>query len=266
MNAAPVLKFPGAKWRLANWIVAHMPDHSIYCEPFFGSGAVFFSKQAAKVEVLNDLDSRIINLFRVVRERPGELAAAIEMTPWAREEYELSYEVHDENLEDARRFLVRSWQAHGFKSGESSGWRRDLSGRRGSSCVSDWSILPGRILAATRRLKQAHVENKPAVEVISRLQSYPDALLYVDPPYLLEAGSGHYRHSLGPEGHAELLEALREHSGPVLVSGYHHSLYDELLGDWQCVTTQARAEKGRLREEVLWVNPVATEALEGRLF
>lgn len=40
----PVLKYPGSKWRLAEWIVSLMPPHKSYLEPFFGSGAVFFKK------------------------------------------------------------------------------------------------------------------------------------------------------------------------------------------------------------------------------
>lgn len=42
MNA--VLKYPGAKWRISEWIISHFPEHKVYCEPFFGSGAVFFNK------------------------------------------------------------------------------------------------------------------------------------------------------------------------------------------------------------------------------
>jgi len=40
----PILKYPGAKWNLANWIIQQMPPHKVYLEPFFGSGAVFFNK------------------------------------------------------------------------------------------------------------------------------------------------------------------------------------------------------------------------------
>lgn len=73
----PVLKYPGSKWRLADWIVSLMPPHKSYLEPFFGSGAVFFKKSPSRIETINDLDGEIINLFRCIREQPEELMRAV---------------------------------------------------------------------------------------------------------------------------------------------------------------------------------------------
>ena len=75
MNIALVLRWPGSKWTLAQWIIDQMPPHVHYLEPFFGSGAVFFCKQPSKFETINDLDSDVTNLFRVIRTRKDELAA-----------------------------------------------------------------------------------------------------------------------------------------------------------------------------------------------
>ena len=58
-----LLRYPGAKWRLADWIVKHMPAHKIYLEPFFGSGAVFFNKHPCNTEIINDLDGDVVNLL-----------------------------------------------------------------------------------------------------------------------------------------------------------------------------------------------------------
>lgn len=98
-GAEPILRYPGSKWRLAHWIAASLPKHTSYLEPFFGSGAVFFTKTPSHVETLNDLDGQVVNLFRQVRERSQELAALVEMTPRARPEYERS----DEPTDDGRR-------------------------------------------------------------------------------------------------------------------------------------------------------------------
>lgn len=77
----PMLRYPGGKTRLAPWIVSHFPPHQTFVEPFAGSAAVLFAKPRSKVEVLNDLDDRVTTLFRVVRERPDELAHAVALTP-----------------------------------------------------------------------------------------------------------------------------------------------------------------------------------------
>lgn len=137
----PVLKYPGAKWSIAKWILGFIPEHDVYLEPFFGSGAVFFNKRPARIETINDIGSDVVNLFRVIRTKTDELAALIEMTPWARDEYLESYYKTGDELEDARRFLVRCWQAYGTRTGGGTGWRSDVHGRK------QRDGFPGRIVA-----------------------------------------------------------------------------------------------------------------------
>lgn len=266
---APALKYPGAKWRLSDWIISHLPPHDAYVEPFFGSGAVFFRKARVRVETINDLDDRVVNLFRVLRDSPDELERAVRLTPYSRTEYEASYERADDPLEDARRFLVRCWQAHATKVGSTSGWRFELSDVRGQPACGDWLTCAQRIDATAERLRGVYVENRPAERVIAAYAANAGAsrtLIYVDPPYLLTSSPRYYRHNMTLEEHGALLELLGEHPGPALVSGYPHPLYDDLLRDWRRAEASSQAEKGRSRTEVLWINPVAAEALEGRLF
>ena len=52
----PILRWPGAKWRIAPWITSLFPRHEVYCEPFFGSGAIFFTKTPSGTETINDID------------------------------------------------------------------------------------------------------------------------------------------------------------------------------------------------------------------
>jgi len=125
-----VLKYPGSKWNLADWIISHMPEHTSYLEPYFGSGAVFFRKHPVKSETINDINDDVINLFQVLREHGEQLISLVELTPWARREYEESYIKTGDPVEDARRFLVRCWQAYGTKLNRNTGWRNDNPGFR----------------------------------------------------------------------------------------------------------------------------------------
>ena len=260
----PVLKYPGAKWNLAQWIISFFPPHTTYLEPFFGSGAVFFNKPPSKVETINDIDGNVVNLFRVIRERPDELAALIEMTPWARDEYYLSYEKTGDELEDARRFLVRCWQAFGSITGRRSGWKSDVNVHRGY--ISQWGRLPKIVTTISRRLLSVQVENAAATNIISRYNA-KDVLIYADPPYLSETRSDNlYAHEMTDTDHVELLDALDAHPGPVILSGYACDLYDNRLKHWHRETKTAQAEKGQSRTEVLWINPVAAKNVQGRLF
>lgn len=270
MNA---LKYPGSKWNLAKWIISYMPTHSTYLEPYFGSGAVFFTKKPAKFETINDLDGDVVNLFRVIRERKEELAEAVMWTPWARKEYEdvlpVSGGVAKETfrhtgdpLEDARRFLVRMHMGFGAKSSDRTGWRNNITGKgRGSSAPRVWSGIPEKIFWAAERLKMAQIECQPALQLIERYRK-PEVLIYADPPYPLKTRANRqYAKEMTEADHIELLDVLDKHPGTVLLSGYACKLYDERLKHWARRTTRAIAEMGQEREEVLWLNPVAAETV-----
>lgn len=86
-----ILKYPGSKWRIAQWIISHFPKHHSYLEPFFGSGAVFFNKKPSNIETINDLDLNVVNLFRCIRENPVKLSKIVEATPYSRYEYDQAY-------------------------------------------------------------------------------------------------------------------------------------------------------------------------------
>ena len=103
-----ILKYPGAKNRMAKWIVEHIPKHKVYCEPFFGSGAVLFNKEPCYNEIVNDIDDDVYNFFKVLRTEPGKLAEAIKLTPYCRTEYESAYQsTTTDDIEQARLFAIK---------------------------------------------------------------------------------------------------------------------------------------------------------------
>lgn len=259
----PILRFPGAKWQIAAWVVAHLPPHTRYCEPFFGSGAVFFHKPTAAHEVLVDVDADVVNLFTLLRDRPADLIRAIDLTPWSRHEFDQAREATDDPIERARRFAVRCWQSYGNAGAQrNNGWRHTGERLPLNNTTTVWRQLPARLAAVVDRLKHAHIECRPAVEVITRLQS-PDVLLYCDPPYLrsTRGGARYYRHELTDADHVALLQVLQAHPGPVVLSGYHAPLYATHLADWSTVERLALVEHGQARCEVLWLNRCAVERL-----
>lgn len=146
-------------------------------------GAVFFAKKRSLFETINDLDGDVVNLFKVLRERRHELAEMVRYTPWARKEYtgilpesctEGTFIRTGDELEDARRFLVRMHMGFGSKTSDRAGWRNEPSGKgRNSSLPRLWKNLPARMLAAAERLMNAQIECMPAVQLIKRYR-YPD--------------------------------------------------------------------------------------------
>lgn len=266
-----VAKVPGAKWRLVDWYLAHLPARRVYIEPFFGSGAVLFNKPRSPTEIVSDIDGRVVALFRVLRDRPADLIRAMELTPWAREEWEACRRAEDveDDVEKARRFLVESWQSHGLRSLSRSGWRYDGSSGRGGggrSVAREWSDLPERISAATKRLQGVHIESRPALDILRRFDG-PEVVAFVDSPYPKKTVHGErdrlYRHEmLEPEEHRELLSALVPRIGPTLACSYRNDIYDAaLLGaGWTVLEAHALAEHGNERVEALYLNPAAVAA------
>lgn len=256
-----VLKYPGSKWSTAGWIISNFPsgyEKMTYLEPFFGSGAVFFNKKRSLVETINDLDGNVVNLFKQIRDNPEALARAVEYTPWAREEYSLSYEKTGDDLEDARRFLVRMWQAIGAKSSDITGWRSNIKSINGN--VTQWStVLPKNIVCFSDRLKHSNnrlvqIENQPATKLIQRY-ARKNVFIYADPPYVLSTRSKRiYACEMKDADHIELLQLLLRHPGSVMISGYMNDIYADMLKAWETQTRIANCESGLKREEVIWMN------------
>jgi DNA adenine methylase len=273
----PVLRYHGGKWRLAPWIIGFFPPHRLYTEAYGGAASVLMRKPRCYAEVYNDLDGEIVNLFRVLRSRAEELVRMVELTPFSRADFHESFEPAVDELERARRTLVRSFMGFGGnltrpnrdQSPQRTGFRTYSQKERGSIPAQDWRNYPAALAAIIDRLRGVIVESRPAQEVIE-IHDAPDALHYVDPPYVhstrgFDAGGTHraYRHEMNDEDHAALAKLLREVKGMVAVSGYPCPLYDdELYPDWERFERGHLADGARPRTEVLWLNAACSAALE----
>lgn len=266
----PVVRYHGGKWKLAPWILAHLPPHRVYVEPFGGGASVLLRKARSYGEVYNDRCGEIVNLFRVLRdsEQAAELERLLRLTPFARDEFNESYEPVEDPVEQARRTVVRSYMGFGSAaaSGHQTGFRAN-SNRSGTTPAHDWANYPDRLNAFTARLRGVVIENKDA-EAVMRQHDSAETLHYVDPPYPLATRTlkGHYdsayRFELTDGDHVNLAEVLHGLVGMVVVSGYACDLYDsELFPTWRRVEGEALADGARPRTEVLWLNAAAEHAL-----
>lgn len=251
-----VVKYPGSKWSLADWIISYFPRHHSYLEPFFGSGAVLFNKPRSNIETVNDLDNNVVNLFNCIREDPKKLGSMIYMTPYAREVYERAYkEIPEDRFEAALNFYIKLNMGYGFRTnGKKVGWKNDIQGRERSYALKDWYELPNRVIWAAERLRGVQIENRPAIEVIKRF-NYENVLIYCDPPYMLKTRYGkQYRCEMNDSEHEALLKVLLQHKGQVLISGYNTELYEDMLGKWVKMETTSYSQIGSKKKEVLWMN------------
>lgn len=263
-----VIKYPGSKWGIAEWIISHFPKHHSYLEPFFGSGAVFFNKPPSDIETINDLDGNVVNLFDCIRRDPEKLARELHLIPYAREIYDRAFaQDPTDPFERAVNFYTRLNMGHGFRTnGEKVGWKNDVHGRERAYAVREWNILPERIMEAAKRLKDAQIEHMDAVELIRRF-NHSDVLIYCDPPYVLQTRHGkQYRCELDDAGHQGLLDVLIEHKGPVILSGYDNEMYKNRLRGWHREEKTAYSQIASRKQEVIWMNFEPYEPKQQTLF
>lgn len=259
-----VFRYPGAKWRIAEWIIQHFPngyEKLCYLEPFAGSAAVFFNKNPSRVEAINDLDSNIVNLFRVLRDRPEELRRAIELTPYSREEYELAIESfdHPDPLEKARRYFVRCMQGVGAKSNARGTWRVEPRAYPGGA-AKKWCDGADLLMEAAKRLRGGtetlvQIEHTDAIELIERFNS-PDVLMYLDPPYLRSTrrSGALYVHEMTEKDQSRLLDAIIGSKAYIILSGYDNDLYNQALRGWHKDSIMVTTTSTAAATEMIWMN------------
>lgn len=260
MGISPPITWFGGKAKLAARIVAHFPVHRTYVEPFGGSAAVLLAKPPSPVEVYNDIDHDLVNLYRVLRDPAlfERLRAACESTLYSRAEFYLAQEPTGEPVEAARRFIVRQRQSHG---GMGRAWSYCITDAQSgmSSAVRRWLAGVERLDDIHQRMRRVQVESDDWAEVLARYDR-PSTLFYLDPPYAADTRvGGGYRHELGPSDHLRLVEAVLLLSGMTVLSGYRCDAYLPLeSAGWVRVDYDVPAymspSRGR-RLESLWLSP-----------
>lgn len=260
MSVKPPVTWFGGKSKLAPKIIKHFVQHQTYCEPFGGSAAVLLAKEPSKVEVYNDIDGDLVNLFRVLRDPVlfEQLRAGVGSTLYARAEFELAKEPTIDPVERARRFLVRQRQSHGGL-GKTWSYCVEDSSLGMSSAVRRWHSGVERLPLIHKRLRSVQIEQDDWHAVMDRFDG-PRTLFYLDPPYVPDTRvNGRYQHELNQDDHHQLVERLLTINGMVVLSGYAHEAYKPLeAAGWsrQDYDVPAYTSIGRERRvECLWLSP-----------
>jgi DNA adenine methylase len=263
----PIIRYHGGKWKLADWIISHFPQHRIYVEPYGGAASVLIKKPRSYAEVYNDLDGEVVSLFRVVRDNGEELLRRLELTPFSRDEFVMAYEPDGCPIEQARRTVIRAFMGFGSSAvtktrksttrfnSPNTGFRAN-SNRSGTTPARDWVTYPKNLPALIERLQGVVIENRDAKQVMMSHDGI-ETLHYVDPPYVAESrdkGSD-YKFEMTEQDHRDLAEFLKSLKGMVVLSGYPSVLYDELYNGWKQIKISALADGAKKRTEVLFISP-----------
>jgi len=254
------LRYHGGKSKIAEWVISHFPKHDVYVEPFGGGASILLNKHPVKSEIYNDLNKEVVNFFRVLRSDQGEeLIELLELTPYAKDEFNMSYEECDCVIERARRTAIKSMMAFGGNgmTNNKTGFRATANNK--TSAPGRFARYPEELRRVINRFKEVTIENRNAIKLL-QIHDSEDTLFYLDPPYVMDtrkSGTRLYVHEMTDEEHRDLAAVVHELKGKVIISGYPSKLYNELYTDFRKVekTSQANSQKGGVPTiEVLWLS------------
>ncbi|WP_047243786.1 DNA adenine methylase [Chromobacterium subtsugae] len=212
ITAAPIVPWIGGKRRLAKHILPLFPEHTCYVEPFCGAAALYFLKEPAKVEVINDVNGELVNLYRVVRHHMEEFVRQFKWSLTSRQIFKWLQITPEETLTDiqrAARFFYLQKMAFGGKvDGQSFGTATT------SPPKLNLLRLEEDLSAAHLRLSRTYIENLDWADCINKYDR-EHTLVYCDPPYWGTAG---YGVDFGLHQYQRMAELAKSMKGRMIIS------------------------------------------------
>ena len=174
------LKYMGGKSRLTKKIIPLIPEHTCYCEVFAGASWLLFRKEESTVEIINDINSDLVTLYRVVKHHLDEFIRYLKWVLVSRDEFYRFRREAPESLTDIQR-AVRFYYL--LKNGY-SGRIPTPSFSVSTTKRSGFNLLriEEELSAVHLRLCRVYIENKPYQELIPQYDR-PGTFFYLDPPY-----------------------------------------------------------------------------------
>jgi DNA adenine methylase len=250
MQAQPIIPWIGGKRRLADRIFPLFPRHSCYVEPFAGGAALFFLRPVpAEVEVLNDINGDLVNLYRVVQHHLEEFVRQFKWALSSRQVFKWLQETRPETLTDiqrAARFYYLQQSAFGGRvDGQSYGTATTQPPGLNLLRIEE------ALSAAHLRLSNTYIEHLSWAECIRRYDR-PHTLFYCDPPYWQTEG---YGVPFGFEQYEEMAELIGRIKGKAIISLNDHPDIRRVFGRYHIestdITYTVGGGKGQQAREVL---------------
>ncbi|MCF6150409.1 MAG: DNA adenine methylase [Candidatus Kuenenia sp.] len=259
----------GGKAMLTNWLKGFIPEHTCYVEPFCGSASLLFGKEPSWVEVLNDIDKTLVNLYRCIQ-NPAKRSKLVEMLqdlPYSRQVFnDLKYgtDTPADDIELAARYFYLSRASF---AGDTVRGGFAVPSVTGRNPARSYQNAINSLEAVASRLRGVTIECLPYNEVIRRYDS-PSTFFYIDPPYL--ESEHYYGDGFTVTDHFELAAILHQVKGKAMVSHYDNDVYRSLYQDFNCYhrrsfkgAFKSSGEKKPKTVECVWTNyrPARTRTL-----
>jgi DNA adenine methylase len=260
-----MIPYIGGKSFLANWIISQFPEgyeKLTYCEVFGGGGWVLFKKDLSNVEVYNDLNRDLVNLFRIIRDNYPEFQHRAQWSLHSREMFQEAKErlKGDEFLNEVERAMAFAISQIQSFAGTGSTWGYAVTADKVARGM--WMPFLKRLEYINARLKFAQIECLNFEKCIAKYDT-PETLFYLDPPYV--DAEKYYKVPFTLEDHKRLAEILKEVKGRFILSYYDHDLVRSLYKGFRVleketakhscgITKQSRSKTRPRGHELLIMN------------
>lgn len=250
----PPISYYGGKQKLVSTILPIFPAHTLYDEPFAGGAAMLFAKEPSEIEIINDLNTEMVNFYRVMKEDFISLQRMVNITLHSRKQHEHASVIY--NYPELFDPLRRAWAVwvqatQSFASEIDSTWGYDKT----KNCTT--KKIMNKALQFTEeyaiRLQNVQIECADAIYII-KSRDHEQAFHYCDPPYY-NSHCGHYE---GYTAHdfERLLQTLAEVKGKFLLSSYPSDLLEQYAQKhgWQQIKIKQKvsvnAKSGKLKDKI----------------
>ncbi len=275
---SPIVWFGGKSGMVSKLLPLLPPEKTIkiYVEVFGGGANLLFAREPSGIEIYNDLDSGLVNFFRVMRDpkKFGKFYHYAINTPYSREEFlycrDSWINCKDEALK-AYHWYVKNRMSF---AGLGRSWGRTVtSSTRGmAEAPASWMSILEMLPLIHKRLMRVQIEQKDFRNIIADYDT-ADTFFYCDPPYVpATRRDGKYEHEMTIEDHEDLIGMLLTIKGKAILSGYAHPVHQPLeAAGWErrdfetlCHTTgRTRGSKHLTKEQFKRVESVWISSTKG---
>jgi DNA adenine methylase len=221
----PPISYYGGKQGLVPEILKLIPDHKQYVEPFTGGAAVYFAKPPSEAEVINDLDNRLVNFYRVLKNKEKflKLQQMVEATLHSESDYRRAGEILHNGLKSEVEYAWALWIQTNLSFSNILGGSFAF-GNDDRCCNVTNNKKKAFDFRYYHRLERTEIFCRDAVNLI-KLKDTPYTFFYCDPPYV-SSDCGHYK-GYTLDDFRELLEVLSNIQGKFLMSSYPENILME---------------------------------------
>ena len=219
------ISYYGGKQTLLKHILPLIPEHALYTEAFCGGCAVLFAKEPAKCEVINDINTELVNFYQVAQRKYPALKELIDATLHSREIH-----AHAKHINQHPQFFTpveRAWAVWvcsklGFASMLDGTFGYDRTGTTTGKLRNAKDAFTEELCG---RLECVTIECEDGTNLIKRYDC-EEAFHFVDPPYV-GTDCGHYNGAFNEEDFSKLLETLSQVKGKFMLTMFPHKKIEE---------------------------------------